>query len=81
MADFVQVLGLCLPKDSDQPRITLWHGRGYKAEDQPPGDDDLSLNCSELKLLLLSNRVAKWEPLQSGRWQSFTILAPADFPV
>lgn len=24
------------------------------------------LNCSELKLLLLRNRVAEWEPLQSG---------------
>lgn len=30
-------------------------------------DDKLSLNCPELKLLLLRNRVANWDPLQSSR--------------
>ena len=67
MADFVQVPGLCLPEDTDQTRITLRCGHRYKTEDELPRDDELSLNCSELKLLLLRNRVAKWEPLQSGR--------------
>lgn len=54
---------------------------GYKTEDELPGDDELSLNCSELKPLLLKRTVVEWAPLQSGKWQHFTIPAPVGFAV
>lgn len=49
MADFVQVPGLCLPEDTDQSRIALRCGHGYKTVDELPRNGELSLNCSELK--------------------------------